>query len=761
MYTFLAAILVWYLNALPERLFAEDYATVLLDKNDELLGAKIAKDGQWRFPESDSIPKKFETCILQFEDRNFYYHCGISFKGICRAVYQNIRHQQVKSGASTITMQTIRLMRKNPPRTFKEKIFEMILASRLECRYSKKKILNLYASHAPFGNNVVGLESASWRYFGRSSYRLSWAESATLAVLPNAPGLIYPGKNHERLLKKRNRLLLRLFAAGNIDSSTYRLAIEEPLPEKPFPLPQIAPHLLQYTIKHGQQGKLIHSTIDRNLQLQANRILQNHLERLSANQVFNGAILITAVKTGEVLAYVGNTNPADKLHANDVDCVQAARSTGSILKPILYEKCMESAHITPYSLVADIPCQYGQFSPKNYNKTYDGAVPANEALARSLNIPMVKLLNDYGLARFHNDLKNMGFRSVNKNASHYGLSLILGGAECSLWELNSLYTKMAKSLSYDTVSNIHLYNRQAFKDQPLQMDKACIYATFEAMTQLNRPDEEGNWKAFETSKKIAWKTGTSFGNRDAWAIGVTPDYVVSVWTGNADGEGRTGLVGIKTSAPVLFDLYAILPATQYWFHQPYSHMSQVVLCRESGCRASEFCEHKDTILIPATCLQTPSCNYHKSIFTDKSKTYRVDSDCEDIQNMITGNYMILPPLVEKYYKLNHPAFKTVPTYKSVSQSKLAEKSMALVYPKNDSKILIPIQLDETPGKTIFEATHKNSMTKIYWHIDDEYIGETAQIHQLAMNPAKGKHILKLIDEEGRSITCQFEVAGDP
>jgi len=753
------SFLIWYLFALPKKLFQDDYSTVLLDSNGELLGAKISLDQQWRFPPSDSIPKKFETCLLQFEDHHYYHHVGISIQGLIRAIFQNIKSNKRRSGASTITMQTIRLMRHNPARTYKEKILEMILATRLEMRCTKKEILNLYASHAPFGNNVEGLEAASWRYYGRSSFKLGWAESATLAVLPNAPGLIYPGKNHDRLLKKRNRLLQRLLATNTIDSTTYFLAVHEPLPNRPLPLPQLAPHLLQQFIASGHQGTCIQSSIDAQVQQQAQHILQTHLEQMSGNKIFNGAILISSVKTGGIIAYIGNTFSATKEHANDVNCIVAPRSSGSILKPLLFEKSLENGIITPYTIIPDIPIQFGKFSPKNYNKSYDGAVPAQEALARSLNIPMVKLLQDYGLAKFHNDLKTLGFHSIHRSPTHYGLSLILGGAEVSLFDLHRVYAEMTMQLNNTSTQHMYLCNQEKIKSKNFIMNRACIYSTFEAMTQLNRPDEEGNWKVFETSKKIAWKTGTSFGNRDAWAIGITPEYIVSVWTGNADGEGRTGLVGIKTSAPILFDLFSILPSKQKWFSPPNEELSRIALCRESGYRTSANCVHVDSVWIPTTCLQTTACPYHQSILLDKTKTFRVDSQCEDVNQMTTQTYFVLPPLIEKYYKLNHPNFVPLPNYKADCLAKISDNAMSLLYPKPGSKILIPIQLDESQGKTIFEATHKNSLTKIYWHLDNEYLGETSQIHQMALNPSIGKHVLNLIDENGLSIRCAFEVVG--
>lgn len=756
---------IWYINCLPEVLFNDSTSTVLLDKNGNLLGAKIANDGQWRFSAGKSVPAKFEKCLIEFEDRNFYKHPGISFKGVGRAIVQNVKNKRVVSGGSTLTMQLARIMRKNPPRTINEKVFEMILATRMEIRYSKTELLGFYSAHAPFGNNVVGLEAAAWRYFGRSPDKLSWAESATLAVLPNAPGLIYPGKNHKRLLDKRNRLLKRLYEINAFDKTTYQLALSEPLPEKPLPLPQEAPHLLARLIKEGNKGKTIVSSIDLELQQKASQLLQAHNAILQDNKIYNGSVLITSVKSGKILAYVGNTKLSNSEQSCDVDCIVAPRSTGSILKPFLYEKSLEDGLIAPHSLVQDIPTQFGNFSPKNFVAQYDGAVPANKALARSLNIPMVRLLNDYGLEKFHRGLKNMGLSTLNKPARHYGLSLILGGAEAKLWDLNNAYTYLAQELRYGKMKTVSFSgdeNQKKKNKKPapnFKSDRACIYSTFEAMVDVNRPDEDGNWRAFASAQKIAWKTGTSFGFRDAWAIGVTPDYVVSVWVGNADGEGRPGLTGVKAAAPLLFDVFSQLPKSKQWFLQPTEAMQRAAICRESGYRASDICEKADTVLIPKTCLEVASCPYHQIVHLNKNKTLRVDSECENVYNMKHVSWFVLPPLVEKYYKFNHPSYKELPPYKPECLQKATDKALALLYPKANSKIYVPVEIDGNTGRTVFEATHKNVSTKIYWHLDDTFIGETKEIHQMALNPAAGKHKLMLVDENGISVTVKFEAMG--
>ncbi|MCC6370465.1 MAG: penicillin-binding protein 1C, partial [Bacteroidia bacterium] len=693
---------VWYFYCLPDVLFSNSTATVLLDKDGNLLGARIAQDGQWRFAPSYSLSTKFETCLLEFEDRTFKQHHGISARGIGRALVQNFKHKRVVSGGSTITMQLARLMRKNPKRTFSEKIIEMILATRLEWRCNKKEIINYYAANAPFGNNVVGIEAAAWRYFGRNPVSLSWAENATLAVLPNAPGLIYPGKNHQRLLDKRNRLLKRLFEIKVLDKTTYQLALAEPLPLKPLPLPQLAPHLLSKLIKGGNAGKTLHSTIDGNLQQKATLLLATHHELLKENKIYNGAVMITSVKTGKVLVYIGNTTTIDAEHGRDVDCLSAARSTGSILKPLLYLKSLEDGLIAPEMLLPDIPTQFGSYAPKNFSHQYDGAVPAGKVLARSLNIPMVRLLNDYGLEKFHGDLKNLGINTISKPAKYYGLSLILGGAEARPCELTEVYTQLAQELRFGKIKPMQVLSEQkkakkkrgvTGHKKPVQTNAACIYSTFEAMVEVNRPDEDGNWLAFASAQKIAWKTGTSFGFRDGWAIGITPDYVVTVWIGNADGEGRPGLTGIKAAAPLLFDIFAQLPRSSYWFQKPKNEFYKTAICSQSGYRASELCEKVDSVLIPKTCLNTTACIYHHMVHLSNDGAYRVDSECENIFNMKHSTWFVLPPLIEKYYRNNHPNYKPLPDYKPECLTKVADRAFAILYPKPNGKIYVPVELD--------------------------------------------------------------------
>ncbi|HEY9046726.1 MAG TPA: transglycosylase domain-containing protein, partial [Ohtaekwangia sp.] len=430
---------VLYYFCLPLTLFQDPYSTVLEASNGALLSASIAPDGQWRFPETDSVPGKFADAIIVYEDKRFRSHIGIDILSMGRAFRQNIAARKIVSGGSTLSMQVIRLSRKGESRTIPEKVIEMVLATRLELRYSKEEILALYASHAPFGGNVVGIDAACWRYFGRDAKELSWSEACLLAVLPNAPSLIHPGKNRAQLKTKRDRLLDKLQAIGKIDAFTCSLAKEEPIPEEPQLLPRAARHLLTRMRADGLAGKKLQSTLDYALQQRVEQILQDHHDRLIGNRIHHAAAIVADIQTGNVIAYVGNIANGKNYRGDDVDVAVAPRSTGSILKPFLYAAMLDEGKILPRTMLPDIPVFINGFTPKNFSHEYDGAVPADKALIRSLNIPAVYMLRDYRYEKFHSLLKSLGMTTLSYPPDHYGLSLILGGGEGTLWDIAGMY----------------------------------------------------------------------------------------------------------------------------------------------------------------------------------------------------------------------------------------------------------------------------------------------------------------------------------
>lgn len=762
-------LLLWFWFCLPSPLFTVHTSTVLEDRSGDLLSARIADDGQWRFPLTKQVPSKFISSIIEFEDRSFYHHPGVNPLALARAAVQNMKAGKIKSGGSTLSMQVIRLARNKKKRTFFEKIIEMIQALRLEIRYSKQEILAMYASNAPFGSNVIGIDAASWRYFGREAEKLSWAEAATLAVLPNAPSLIYPGKNQNRLLAKRNRLLDQLFKASIIDKQTCALSKQEELPGKPHPIPQYATHLLQRATREGHKGQRISSTIDIHLQQRVNSIIENYHKILKANEIHNACALVMEVNTGNVLAYVGNTDNTGKPeYDGDVDIINAPRSTGSILKPFLFASMLNDGDILPNTLIPDIPTQIAGYVPQNYNVTFDGAVPAKRALARSLNIPAVRMLQNYGIEKFNYNLKKMGMTTLRFTPDHYGLSIILGGAEGRIWDIAAMYASMARTLNHYTVYNgsydkkdfhapvyIHQPEQKAELEKVALLSAASIYLTFQAMVEVARPDVDASWKLYSSSTRIAWKTGTSFGFRDGWAVGVTPTHVVAVWVGNADGEGRPGLTGIQTAAPILFEIFSLLKSGT-WFLPPYDEMKKEVVCHQSGCKATEICEPLDTMLIPLSGSRSEPCKYHRLVHLDETGKYRVNSNCADVSNMKHVPWFVLPPAIEWYYKFKNPHYKELPPLgKSCESGSL--HVMEIIYPKQLSKIYVPVELDGNMGKTVFQVAHRNDFATVYWHLDGNYIGSTQNVHQMGLAPDEGVHRLTLVDENGEFITAQFEI----
>ncbi len=770
LYAVLVVLIDYFIFCLKNPLFQDPYATVLEDQKETLIAAKIATDGQWRFPKSDHVPEKFKQAILHFEDEYFPYHPGVNPLALFRALKQNLTSGEVVSGGSTLTMQVIRLSRKGKSRTYFEKIVEIIQAIRLELTHSKQEVLSLYTAHAPFGGNVVGLDAAAWRYYGRPADQLSWGEAATLAVLPNAPALIYPGKNQLKLLKKRDRLLDKLNSKNIIDQITCDLAKSEPLPQRPKSLPQIAPHLLMRIIQENGEGKRWTTTLNTAWQKRLNNITNKYYKHLKQNEIHNLAIVLIEVASGELKGYIGNTSGTDEHEGHQVDIITSPRSTGSILKPFLYAAMLTDGELLPDMLVKDVPTQIAGYAPKNFNKTYDGAVPASEALARSLNIPAVRMLQEYGTERFYAKLQKLNFSTIDKDVDHYGLSIILGGAEATLWDLVNVYAGMARTLNnfadlsarYDPTDykaavftkNNHSPLKKEFKETSV-FNAASIWHTFEALSALNRPAEESGWESFSSSRKVAWKTGTSFGHRDAWSVGITPEYVVGVWVGNADGEGRPGLTGVNVAAPILFDVFKLLPTTT-WFKTPYDDLTAVPICKRSGHRATTICP-ADTQYIATSALKTPVCNYHQLVHLDKTETILVNSSCYPVTDMITKSWFLLPPIQEWYYKSVDPHYRSLPPLLPECRTYGTQQMMDLIYPQKGMAVYAPKGLSGEQEKIIFEAAHRNPNATIYWHLDETFIATTNGEHKVSLSPTPGNHLLTIVDENGNSIDRKFEV----
>ncbi len=763
-------LLIIYWFSLPSPLFNSPLSTVVLSSDGRLIGARLASDGQWRFSESDSVPVKFAECLTTFEDRYFFYHPGVNLFSLARAAWQDVRAGKIVSGGSTITMQVARMSSGHRRRSFVNKLLEIVMATRIELSYSKAEILKMYAANAPFGGNIVGLDAASRRYFNRPPYKLSWAETATLAVLPNAPSLIYPGKNQLKLLAKRNRLLKKLLKEEKIDRLTYELSLKEKLPQKVFSLPDLAPRLSD-KMSMEKRGEIVRTTLDYDLQKTSAAILDRYSRRLASNNIRNAALIIAEVNSGKILAYHGNLPHGVK---NDnpgafVDVAVARRSSGSTLKPLLYCALFDKGLLLPQMLVPDVPTQIGGYKPENFHHEYDGLVPAAEALARSLNIPAVRLLRRLGTQRFLDLLRKTGFTTIDRSAHNYGLSLILGGAEVTLFELSGVYASMARVLN-----NYNLKGYRAADWHPLYFENSALELapknkiekifsvsalseTMNALLDVNRPAGESGWKLFSCTEPIAWKTGTSYGFRDAWSVGVTPKYVVGVWVGNADGEGRPAMTGLSSAAPLMFKIFDVLPDTA-WFTVPRQEMIKIKICKQSGYRAGPYCMETEEEYLGDKAIKTPLCPYHKLLHLDPSGRYRVNSSCEDVSKMIHKPWFVLPPVYEHYYKAKNPSYIPPPPLRPDCRHS-SSKVMDFIYPPPRMKIFVPKDFTGKLSKVVFKASHARDDAVIFWHLDNTYIGSTKGIHEMSLQPSPGKHRITLLDNYGNSIERIFEIVG--
>ena len=696
-----AILLLGYIFCLPRNLFkGVSYSTVVESAEGDLLGARIAADGQWRFPPCDTVPERFATALIQFEDRHFRYHPGVNPVSLLRAARDNFRNGRIVSGGSTITMQVIRLSRQKE-RTLWQKLIESVLATRLELRYSKRKILSLYASHAPFGGNVVGLEAASWRYFGRPASELSWGESATLAVLPNAPATLHPGRGREELLKKRNRLLHRLLEHGDISPETYEAACEEPLPAEPLPLPSLASHYVERCPK----GERSRTGISLPLQMAVEAVVNRRSDELAQEGIADMAAVVIDNASGAIAAYVGNSSPERQRPGRQVDIAASPRSTGSILKPFLYEAALQEGTILPRTLLADVPVNLSGFAPQNFDRQFYGAVPADEALARSLNVPSVFLLRQYGIPKFWSVLRDAGLSTITQTPEHYGLSLILGGAEARLDEVTAAYSAFVRG------------------EAPFS-DALARWYTFESLKEVNRPDQL-DWRLIGSVRKAAWKTGTSYGFRDAWAVGMTPAYTIGVWAGNAEGQGVPGLVGARAAGPVMFDILNLLPFSDVWFDEPDGGVWADV-CKDSGHLAGPGCPAV-SMLLPESGLESDPCPYHGS-----------------------GEF-VLPPAMEWFYRQSHPEY-------TGARKTSAGAAIQFIYPQSGAVLALPRQLSGAVEGIVFRVAHHRQDATLWWHMDNTYVGETTLRHEMLLAPAPGHHVLTVVDQDGSVASVSFTIA---
>ena len=719
-----------------ERIFEDRYSVSVLDNNGKIIGVYLNKDEQWHLKSIDKIPEKLKTAVMVFEDKNFYSHNGVDFSAVIRAVKDNIFEKR-RTGASTITMQAVK-MAQPKERSYFNKYLEIVHAFKLEKYYKKDEILKMYLNNAPYGGNIVGYKTASYMYFRKSPEELTWSEAALLAVLPNSPGLMNVEKNREKLIEKRNFLLKKLYEKNFINERQYEISLKEPVPDKRYSFPVLAPHLVRRLVNENKDKKIIKSTIDSEIQKKTEKAVKDYSEFLKLSGINNTAVLIINNKNYEVTAYAGSQDFYDFKNNGQVDGITAKRSPGSLLKPFLYAKVIDEGIAAPQSKIPDVPLYFSNFSPQNANKKYYGMVEMRDALIKSLNIPFVELLKDYGEDKFFYFLKDI-LNFEDRNPERYGLSLILGTKEFTMEEIGILYSGLA---NYGNFKNLK-YTEESTEEERQLLTKGASYLTLTTMRELERPGME---KFYREKNPVSWKTGTSHGRRDGWAAGITPEWTVVVWTGNFTGEGNPNLTGVYTGGNLLFNILKFLPKTEKDFVMP-SDLEKIKADKETGYRLKYDVSYKE-IFYPKDAKPLKVSPYYKKIFVNKNGE-EIDSRDESFNEREEKYILVYPLEVVNYFVRENLDVS------NIFSEKTAKKTIKFIYPKNNLKIIVPKDFDGEKSLIVKIANIKNQ--ELYWYVNKEYAGKSRE-KERSFNFKKGKYEITVISESGETAKINFQVA---
>ena len=719
-----------------EKIFEDRYSVSVLDNNGKIMGVYLNKNEQWHLKSIDKIPEKLKTAVMVFEDKNFYSHNGVDFSAVIRALKDNIFEKR-RTGASTITMQAVK-MAQPKERSYFNKYLEIVHAFKLEKYYKKDEILKMYLNNAPYGGNIVGYKTASYMYFRKSPKELTWGEAALLAVLPNSPGLMNVEKNREKLIEKRNFLLKKLYDKNFINERQYRISLKEPVPDKRYSFPVLAPHLVRRLVNENKDKKIIKSTIDSEIQKKTEKAVKDYSEFLKLSGINNTAVLIINNKNYEVTAYAGSQDFYDFKNNGQVDGITAKRSPGSLLKPFLYAKVIDEGIAAPQSKIPDVPLYFSNFSPQNADKKYYGMVEMRDALIKSLNIPFVELLKDYGEDKFFYFLKDI-LNFEDRNPERYGLSLILGTKEFTMEEIGILYSGLA---NYGNFKNLK-YTEESTEEERQLLTKGASYLTLTTMRELERPGME---KFYREKNPVSWKTGTSHGRRDGWAAGITPEWTVVVWTGNFTGEGNPNLTGVYTGGNLLFNILKILPKTEKDFIMP-SDLEKIEVDKETGYRLKYDVPYKE-IFYPKDAKPLKASPYYKKIFVNKNGE-EIDSRDESFNEREEKYILVYPLEVVNYFVRENLDVS------NIFSEKTAKKTIKFIYPKNNLKIIVPKDFDGEKSLIVKIANIKNQ--ELYWYVNKEYAGKSRE-KERSFNFKKGKYEITVVSESGETAKINFQVA---
>lgn len=731
---------------------------MLLDKDGSWLRVQVTPDdgGMIRIPVKRSeIPQPLVDALLDFEDRRFYWHLGVDPLAMVRASLSNLIARRVVSGGSTITMQVARMLERRP-RTLRSKLIELCRAMQLELRFSKDEILEMYFNLAPYGGNLEGVGTASYYYYEKDIQKLRLDEIATLVALPNSPTLLDPQRGVSRLQRRRNDVLARMAAHGLVEPEAAEAARALPLHAERHSAPFLAPHLAQRLFRAHPGAPRLRSTVDRELQTRLERMLSEYVSKLSRSGITNGAVVLIDNQSREVRAYVGSGSFFDVEHDGQVDGAQSLRSPGSTLKPFVYALGFDRGVISTNSLLEDVPLNYKDWSPSNFDGKWHGVVSAHDALARSLNVPAVRLaekLEPMGLVHL---LDAAHFRAVSAHPERYGLAAVLGGVDVSLLELTNLYASLAEGGLH---RDVHLLEGEPDTFTPVQLfSPGAAYLVSEILTDVRRPELPDSWRDAVNMPRIAWKTGTSYGRRDAWSIGFTKRWTVGVWVGNFDGRGVPELVGVESAAPLLFAILEGLPkvSSDPWMDRPSSVVTRTV-CALSGELPEPGCPHQQTELALKDLAPAKRCSLHRGMDIDDETGHQLCSHCRQGRSFHRETHVVWPASVAAYLGEAGIAVERVPTHEPSCTHALSGEAPVVRSPIDGDQFVIRPGVPRELQQIALIASTQSGADQLYWFLDQKLVATVRPGTPVLIDPEVGSHALVAMDREGRRAELSFSV----
>lgn len=740
----LPALGFWICNYLYPLRVEISYSQIIYDHKGAPLHVFLSRDQKWRLKVSnEEISPLLKKVFLEKEDQYFYQHYGFNVFSMARALFNNILHQKKTSGASTITMQVARLLEPKS-RTYGHKIVEIFRAIQLENQFEKDEILNMYFNLIPYGGNVEGIKSISLLYLQKNVQKLTLAEAVSLAIIPNRPSSLNIKKNHSTIIKERNKWILWLKEKERYATKDISDALNEPFAPQYKPLPYRIPHLAIRLRKENPLSSAIHTHIVPETQHRTQEIINNYIQNLKKFNIYNAAAIIIDNHNHSVVAYVGSNDFFDNEHAGQCDGVAAIRSPGSTLKPLLYALALDKGQLTFQSAVEDIPCDIKGYAPENFDKKYRGKISVETALLYSLNIPAVQVVDAFEVRKFVDKLVDANFKQIKKDREKLGHSVILGGCGATLQEISNMYAAFAFQGKYRNNSLIKCLDanncqqstyKQNYKDVQL-VSPAAAFLTSQTLAKLTRPDIPNNAENIQNHLTIAWKTGTSYGKRDAWSIGYNPEYTVGIWLGNFDNSPVAELVGVDLAAPLLFEVFQAIPKLRRsWFTQP-SSLNNRIVCTESGLPPNEFCSSfANDLFIPGVSNNTP-CEHLKEYCVSPNEKI---SYCKNCLPELGYKKLLYPNLsadMIHYYDLNHIIYKKIPPHDPLCSHNFSKQKITIVHPQKNKVYYT----DEDFANIKLECSVDVSVRYVYWYVNDKFIGKYAKNEEVftKLKPQKAK-----------------------